>query len=403
MDFGNLAQLTNPSQSFFPQGVVDPLGYRLWMDKAKAYTNAIPGMQQEAAMNLAHQQQAEKEYMAGAPGRETLAEVANMDAASAKDQQPLKAEGNKWKLTNLRDDEKAKAESLLRPVNEYADAWDTIRDKPDKHQAFFNMLKDQHIQLPNGYVMGTDHAKDVAILDASRAVRENAPQYAVKRDVANISSAARLAIAATHETNANARANLAAQVRVQTAQEALQARQAMANGRPLTASQSQALLIQQAFPNDPEAQLQAWQLLATGGQGMAQQTKQEIMQRLMPGMQMPDASVPGMPTPTNSNIQYPGVGAPAPAGRPVVSPAPQIGGTSRAPVVVNGGTAPPVQVPPNAPAASPQVGNVYQVMDNGKPYTGTIKRTGKDKTTGDPIVLLDNGKTYNLRTGQEVK
>lgn len=192
MDFGQLAQLSNPGQA--PQG-------DLW--GAVNRFNTLDNINQQALQasiplaQLAAQKetQANKEYMIGAPGREDQARLANMNAAY--EVQPENFD--RKKLVERMEQElktkeiQAKFNDVTADIAPFADGYSQAKSEEEKNKY---VMAARGAKLRNGYVMGTNPEEDHAILEVAGKSRANNPTLQVKRDVATTAANAQLGKAA---------------------------------------------------------------------------------------------------------------------------------------------------------------------------------------------------------------
>lgn len=193
MDYGTLAQLSNPGASPLQTnpGIVDIEGLSNHRNLAQMRLESLRSAQPLAAMDLEKQQQAQKEYMMGASGREDMVSLANMKAKNAPNEY-------------TRDQMTKDLEHALKDTDLRKKLTDATEDIGGEGDAFVNAddatkrtIKDslRGKKLRNGYVMGTDDAKDDQVLTVAGKVRASDPKLQVKRDVQGQKNEGALAVA----------------------------------------------------------------------------------------------------------------------------------------------------------------------------------------------------------------
>lgn len=180
MDYGTLAQLSNPGQNpIAGPGIVDIQAYRNYQNLATMREQALQKAIPLADMSAQQEAQKNKEYMMGSQGREDMVNLSNLKAKNAP------AEYTRDTLT--KDLEHALKDADLR--KKLTDATEDIGGDGDAYingdektkQAVLAQLKGR--KLRNGYVMGTDPVKDDQVLTVAGEVRRNKPEVKIKEVV----------------------------------------------------------------------------------------------------------------------------------------------------------------------------------------------------------------------------
>ena len=250
MDYANLAQLSAPGQSPLTSGVVDAVGYQLWLNKANMQQEALRNMVPLADQAAQVEQQKAKEYMAGATGREDTIRLGNMNAAANlqgfDSAQELKALEEAAKKKDLRE----KLSGFFTELGKGGDAFVNAKDEVERAN-IVALHKGKEITAPDGrkYVIGTDPKKDVALFGFVGYARKHDPKLQVKRDVEDIKGVNKL-----DQIDAKGAIDLEiAKYKGAVAKQIADAKAAQAAGKPLTLSQREALMVEQLYP-DPSDQ-----------------------------------------------------------------------------------------------------------------------------------------------------
>lgn len=246
MDYANLAQLSAPGQSPLTSGVVDAVGYQLWLNKANMQQEALRNMVPLADQAAQVEQQKTKEYMAGAAGREDTIRLGNMNAAAN-----LQGFDSAQELKTLEEAAKKKKfqEQLSGFATELAEGGDAFVNAKDEAEraSIVAQYKGKEITGPNGqkYVVGTDPQKDVALFGLVGYARKHDPKLQVKRDVEGIKGVNKL-----DQIDAKGAVDLEiAKYKGAVAKQIADAKAAQAAGKQLNLSQKEALMIEQLYPD----------------------------------------------------------------------------------------------------------------------------------------------------------
>ena len=221
MDFGQLAQLSNPGQ---------PVQGDLWGQASRWNTlndmqiNALKASIPLAELSAQQDVQKNKEYMLGAPGREDTARLANMNAAYA-----IKPENfDRKKAVERMEQElkqadiQAKFNDVTQDVAGFADAYNGAKTQEEKDRI---VQRAKGAKLRNGYVMGNNQEEDHAILEVAGKNRANQPGIQVKRDVAETAAGAHIGKANIAASSAITVAQLNNETRLAIAQVNAKARE----------------------------------------------------------------------------------------------------------------------------------------------------------------------------------
>jgi hypothetical protein len=242
MDYRTLANAAAPGQSPLGSGIVDPIGYNRWLNLSNIQQQALQKAMPLADMDAQRQQQAMTEYMAGAPGRMNQTTLANMTAEAGVEGFP-RAQARK-KLDEELADAKRSAEmaDFTKDIGQFGDAYINAQT-PEEQEKIRKSVAGQ--KLRNGYVMGTDPAKDDLFLYGAGKSRAHAPTVQVKRDIEDKKVAGRMEyLKRKGATDADL-----VRLRAQMQRDVAQAKANMASKKPLTESQQEALDLLEAYPD----------------------------------------------------------------------------------------------------------------------------------------------------------
>jgi len=242
MDYRTLANAAAPGQSPLGSGIVDPIGYNRWLNLSNIQQQALQKAMPLADMDAQRQEQAIKEYMAGASGRMNQTTLANMTAEAGVEGFP-RAQARK-KLDEELADAKRSAEmaDFTKDIGQFGDAYINTQT-PEEQEKIRKAVAGQ--KLRNGYVMGTDPAKDDLFLYGAGKSRASAPSVQVKRDVEDKKIAGRMEyLKRKGATDADL-----VRLRAQMQRDVAEAKANMASKKPLTESQQEALDLLEAYPD----------------------------------------------------------------------------------------------------------------------------------------------------------
>lgn len=252
MDYGTLAQLSSPGQSPLAGGIVDPLGYRRWSNLAQMQQESLQRAQPLAQMNLEQEQQKNAEFMAGGPGRMDTIKLGNMNAAANlgmfDESQAIKKLESAVKNRDLA----AQLADYTKSIGQWGDAYVNAKTDDEKEQVYQSVPKG--IKLADGYVFGTDPAKDKTLLFGAGKARASLPGVQVKRDTEEMKQAGALARLKTKGISDIEIAN----IKAQHAQNLQAARLANSQNKPLTASQAEAAAVEAVYGDDDEGKIKYW-------------------------------------------------------------------------------------------------------------------------------------------------
>ncbi len=234
MDYGTLAQLSNPGQNpIAGPGIVDIQAYRNYQNLATMREQALQKAMPLADMNAQQEAQKNKEFMMGSQGREDMVNLANQKAKDAP------ATYTRDKLTG--DLEHAVKDQDLR--NKLAEATENISGDADAYINGDEKLKQAVIdknrgkRMRNGYVIGDNPEEDHKIFTVAGAVRKYKPELVNKQEVAKTAADAKVATTGMN----NATQIQIAQTRAATAQQIAAVNAKARENKPLSATE-QALL-----------------------------------------------------------------------------------------------------------------------------------------------------------------
>lgn len=254
MDYGTLAQLSNPGQNpIAGPGIVDIQAYRNYQNLATMREQALQKAMPLADMNAQQEAQKNKEFMMGSQGREDMVNLANMKAKNAP------ATYTRDKLTG--DLEHAVKDQDLR--NKLAEATENISGDADAYINGDEKLKQAVIdknrgkRMRNGYVIGDNPEEDHKIFTVAGAVRKYKPELVNKQEVAKTAADAKikgveLTVAGQAEVQ---------KLRAKAAVDLQAAKAAVEAGKPLkdlTPGQREALVVAHNFKDDPIGEQQYW-------------------------------------------------------------------------------------------------------------------------------------------------
>lgn len=246
MDYRTLADAANPGQFNLGSGLIDPLGRRRWRNLSNIQQQALQKAMPLADMDAQRQEQAMKEYMAGAPGRMDQATLANMTAAAGVS--GFNEAQARKKLQEATQDAKLRAELSDYTLDIGKDGDGYISAKNDEQKEAVRLAaKGKKVRLPNGkfYEMGTDENQDRAWLTAAGISRAAKPELQVKRDVEDKKVAGRMEyLKRKGATDADL-----VRLRAQMQRDLAEAKANMASKKPLTESQQEALDLLEAYPD----------------------------------------------------------------------------------------------------------------------------------------------------------
>jgi len=192
MDYGTLAQLSNPGQNpIAGPGIVDIEAYSKYRNLANMRQESLRAAMPLAAMDAQKQEQATKEYMMGASGREDMVNLANMKAKNApteysRDQMTKDLE-HALKDTDLR----KKLTDATEDVGGEGDAY--VNGDENTKAAIKAQLKGR--RLRNGYVMGSNDSQDDQVLTVAGKIRAADPKLVNKEKVQGLKNEGGLQIA----------------------------------------------------------------------------------------------------------------------------------------------------------------------------------------------------------------
>lgn len=246
MDYRTLANAAAPGQSPLGSGIVDPIGYNRWLNLSNIQQQALQKAMPLADMDAQRQEQAMKEYMAGASGRMNQTTLANMTAEAGVTN--FKEDQARKKLQEQLQDSKIRTElaDYTLDIGKDGDGYINAKDEEQK-EALRISAKGKKVRLPNGsfYVMGTDEKQDRAWLLAAGMSRASAPTVQVKRDVEDKKIAGRMEyLKRKGATDADL-----VRLRAQMQRDVAEAKANMASKKPLTESQQEAIDLLEAYPD----------------------------------------------------------------------------------------------------------------------------------------------------------
>lgn len=173
MDYGTLAQLSNPGQNpIAGPGIVDIEAYSNYRNLANMRQESLRNAMPLAALDAQKQQQAAKEYMMGAPARE---QAASDSLGTYERDKFTKDLEHMAKDAELRNKILDATENLGPDADAYFNGDDKVK------QAIIERNRGK--RLGNGYVVGTDPNKDDQIFTARGAMRAYNPALANKERV----------------------------------------------------------------------------------------------------------------------------------------------------------------------------------------------------------------------------
>lgn len=254
MDYGTLANLSNPGQSPLQNnnGIVDIAGMMRWNNLANMQEQSLRSAMPLAAMDAQQQEQKMKEYMAGAPGRMDNINLSNMNAAEAvKPENVAMQQKLKQLETQLKTDQalSKQLETQLSQVLPHGAAYKNADENGRK------VIREQlRGKTLNNHTFGQDDIKDDAVLQAAGLIAHGQPKEQVKKDTEQIKQTG-----AMERLKAKGITDMQiAEFKANHARELQSARLAQQQNRPLTASQSEALSVDKVYGDDEEGKLKYW-------------------------------------------------------------------------------------------------------------------------------------------------
>lgn len=360
MDYGTLAQLSNPGQNpIAGPGIVDIQAYRNYQNLATMREQALQKAMPLADMNAQQEAQKNKEFMMGSQGREDMVNLANQKAKDAP------ATYTRDKLTG--DLEHAVKDQDLR--NKLAEATENISGDADAYINGDEKLKQAVIdknrgkRMRNGYVIGDNPEEDHKIFTVAGAVRKYKPELVNKQEVANTAANAKIQTTGMN----NATQIKAAQIRADASKQVADINAKLHANKPLSAEE-QSLFI--AFGSPDGTRIDNIE----GATAVMEYKLKNRAAPVMPGLnQKADAATSVMS----------GGGVNIPQAEPVKPPAP---------------TRVPGPAPLPANAATPKVGNRWQGRDDkGNITNSTIVDVGRNKQGEIVKLKLDNGTVVDYK------
>lgn len=193
MDYGTLAQLSNPGQA----APGDRWGrIRRFQNLNNIQQHALQQSIPLAELAAQKEQQQHQEYMDAAPGRRDLITLGNKNAADKLESFDADKFAAKLKIDVTNAEQMAKLADTTQDFSGDADAYMQALDSGDERLRNQIVKKHEGRKLRNGYVMGTDPNTDDMLLKVAGVARKYAPTMQVKRDVADTGAAAKVATTA---------------------------------------------------------------------------------------------------------------------------------------------------------------------------------------------------------------
>jgi hypothetical protein len=301
MDYRTLANAAAPGQSPLGSGIVDPVGYNRWLNLSNIQQQALQKAMPLADMDAQRQQQAMTEYMAGAPGRMNQTTLANMTAEAGVEGFP-RAQARK-KLDEELADAKRSAEmaDFTKDIGQFGDAYINAQT-PEEQEKIRKAVAGQ--KLRNGYVMGTDPAKDDLFLYGAGKSRASAPSVQVKRDVEDKKGENRLTLENRKALNSKELVELRGRISSHLQSQRDAATNARSNNKPKSLSAAVAERLDQRYGNDTAGWLEAYNMLEQAGKMFGADTQTAILKSL--NIEAPQQTEPrSLPEPKQTPQQVP--------------------------------------------------------------------------------------------------
>lgn len=362
MDYRTLAQLSNPGQSPLTSGVVDPIGYNRWQNLANMQQMALQRSIPLADMDLTAQTQKNKEYMAGAEGRENLIKYGNMQAAdkiAGFDEEKVRE-----RLQNAVKDAKTRKElsDFTADLEDQGPSFVQSKDDPETQDTILSAVKGRVIRSPDGktYTMGTDKQRDRVLLTMAGLSRINDPKYTSKLEQEKVKAASKKELETMRQFGANSREELRAK-----AIERRAALLAQAQNRPLKPEEIALLTL-----HDPNTVEGASAILQhkLNEKAAVVTTRTNAQAAATNNLLQGNTNVPSAQPPTV---------APATRQQPKYSVTDASGKTTNA---------------NPSKEKEPAIGAKWDTEENGKRVTRTIVNIGRDPKTNKILkIKLDNG------------
>ena len=281
MDYRTLADAANPGQFNLGSGLIDPLGRRRWRNLSNIQEQALQKAMPLADLDAQRQQQAIKEYMAGAPAREEQATLANMQTQASITN--FKEDQARKKLQEQLQDSKIRTElaDYTLDIGKDGDGYINAKDEEQK-EALRISAKGKKVRLPNGsfYVMGTDEKQDRAWLMAAGLSRASAPGIQVKRDVEDKKGENRLTLENRKALNSKELVELRGRISSHLQSQRDAAANTRNNNKPKSLSAAVAERLDQRYGNDTAGWLEAYNMLEQAGKMFGADTQTAILKSL---------------------------------------------------------------------------------------------------------------------------
>jgi len=261
MDFGTLANLSNPGTSPTVDGTVSSRRIHRWNTLNNTQLQALQGAKSLADLDLQKQQQATQEYMAGAQGRNDTISLGNLNAAANlkgfDEAQIRKKLEEKLKDSNIR----AELEDFTKDIGQFGDGY--INGTDEEKQTILNSVKGR--KLRNGYVMGTDPAQDKTFLMSAGLSRKYNPKEQTKRDVAATNVAGKISLENLKNLNRQEQIELQGRIRGELAQASDARKAATTGGKPTGLGARFAQILDQHSGGDPQKWVETYIAAQTAG------------------------------------------------------------------------------------------------------------------------------------------
>lgn len=317
MDYGTLAQLSNPGQTPLTSGIVDPLGYNRWMQMDSMQRNALQKAAPLAELSAQRAQQENTEYMAGVPGRMDKITLGNMNAAAdVQDFDPKRANA-KLEMAIKNKDLRMQMQDFTKDIAHFGNAF--YGSEPAEQDRMIREISQANLKMPDGFVLGSDkdqgYERTRFYLEMAGKANANDPKLANARTIQGMKGDQAIGLANVKGQWAKLTAAERNTAMMDIAKMRADADKAKASNKKLTADQEMFQLARQLSGDDPAG---TWALMQSYKAAVKEaQIQSEISL-------MEKYGIPAPARPSNEPIVNSGGGA-APAKAPEKPVEPKLG------------------------------------------------------------------------------
>lgn len=257
MDYGTLAQLSNPGQA----APGDRWGrIRRFQNLNNLQQQALQSALPVAESNAQRQLQANEEFSLATPGRLDTIQLGNMNAASAVKNFNRDQTAAQLGIDVKNAEQMAKLADVTSDIGTDADAYSKALETGDERLKNDIIQKNKGRRLRNGYVVGSNPNTDDQLFKVAAIARANPPATQGKIAQEQAKGATRLTLENMKNLNDKEKIELRGQIAAKLQGQRIEAQKNEA-AKPLSASQALAAHLNGLYGDDHESWLKAYSLI----------------------------------------------------------------------------------------------------------------------------------------------